>query len=266
MASRSSSQLSHDVESRKAADEPVPARKPRRPVPAARKGSLLPRIARELKSPLRSVRAASQAASRAREGALSRRQEKMLRIITEESTALVCLIEDLLDMAEIESGRIALQFRTCNPLEVARTSLDRQRPRFRRKGVELLDSLPAIGPTVRADEARLRQVFDHLLSSALKFTPRGGRVEIRLARDSRTSSSHPLRSLGICISDTGERLLATDLGSLFEAGRPATSRADGGNGLGLSLARFLVEAHGGEIRAERGPGRENLILFTLPLD
>jgi signal transduction histidine kinase len=188
----------------------------------------------------------------------------MLRIITEESAALVCLIEDLLDMAEIESGRIALRFQSCCLLEVARASLDRQRPRYRQKGVDLVDSLPAICPDVRADAARLRQVFDHLLSSALKFTPRGRRVEVRFGRELQSSRSSATPMLRIGIADTGERIAREDLGSLFEAGRGAAPRAGGANGLGLSLVRFLVEAHGGEIWAESGQSRENVMLFTLP--
>ena len=239
------------------------------PSKGRRKKELLPAISLELKGPLRSIRAASQAVSRARSGTLSRKQERMLRIITEESSALICLIEDLLDMAEIESGKLALMFRRCSVVELARESLLRQRPRFRQKGVELLDSLPALCPMVRADAARLRQVFDYLLSNALRFTPPGGRVEVGLRREAPASSSpRARRSILIAVSDTGDAIPRGDLAGLFDSIRMdacRSPRAGGGNGLGLSFARFLVEAHGGEIWAESGPGSGACLLFSLPI-
>src|SRR4030095_5575446 len=98
-----------------------------------RRRQQLPSTSLELKGPLTSIRSASQAVAKARSGALSRKQERMLRIITEESSALVCLIEDLLDRAKSESGNLALKFRRCSLLERARAALDRQRVRARQK-------------------------------------------------------------------------------------------------------------------------------------
>jgi signal transduction histidine kinase len=240
-----------------------------RPRKSRRNRDLLPSISLELKGPLSSIRSASQAVTKARFGSLSRKQERMLRIITEESSALVCLIEDLLDMAEIESGKLALKFKRCSLTEVARESLDRQRPRFRQKGVELLDSLPALCPLVRTDPPRLRQVFDYLLSNALKFTPPGGRVEVKLQRDDPASRSPRFRqSLLLCITDTGEGIPHDELAGVFGAARAETCRsprASGGNGLGLSFARFMVEAHGGEIWVESGPGPGTSFFFSLPI-
>jgi signal transduction histidine kinase len=242
----------------------------RKPRPAGLRGrrDLLPPISLELKGPLRSIRSASQAVSRARSGTLSRKQERILRIITEESAALVCLIEDLLDMAEIESGKLALNFRRCSIVEAAQASLVRHRSRFRQKGVDLVDSLPALCPPVRADAARLRQVFDYLLSNTLKFTPPGGLVEIKLRQDALScAGSRPRGSILVCISDTGEAIPRGDLAGLFHAARGGVARsprASGGNGLGLSFAKFLVEAHGGEIWAESGSAGV-CFLVSLPL-
>ena len=229
----------------------------------------LPSISLELKGPLTSIRSASQAVAKARSGALSRKQERMLRIITEESSALVCLIEDLLDMAEIESGKLALKFRRCSLMEVARASVDRQRARARQKGIELLDSLPALSPMVLADAPRLRQVFDYLLSNAIKFTPPGGSVELKLCKgepSSRSPRSRPV--LQISVTDTGEGISSDDLAGVFVASRAdscRSPRAGGGNGLGLTFARFLVEAHGGEIWAESAPGTGTSFVFWLPI-
>jgi two-component system phosphate regulon sensor histidine kinase PhoR len=235
---------------------------------SARRGKRdpLPSIALELKGPLTSIRSASQAVARARSGALSRKQERMLRIITEESSALVCLIEDLLDMAEIESGKLALKFRRCSLLELARAAVDRQRVRARQKGIELLDSLPALSPMVLADAPRLRQVFDYLLSNAIKFTPPGGSIELKLRRCEPSSRSP--QALQISVTDTGEGISSDDLAGVFVASRAdscRSPRAGGGNGLGLSFARFLVEAHGGEIWAESAEGAGTSFVFWLPI-
>jgi len=234
-----------------------------------RKRAHLPSISLELRGPLSSIRSASQAVAKARSGALSRKQEKMLRIITEESSALVCLIEDLLDMAEIESGKLALKFRRCSLTEVARASLDRQRPRAREKGIELLDSLPALCPMVQADVPRLRQVFDYLISNAIKFTPPGGSVELKLRKDEPSSRSPRSRqALLISVTDTGEGISGDDLPGVFGTSRAdscCSPRAGGGNGLGLSFARFLVEAHGGEIWAESSGGAGTSFVFSLPI-
>src|SRR5262245_16768725 len=234
-----------------------------------RRRDALPSISLELKGPLSSIRSASQAVAKARAGTLSRKQEKMLRIITEESSALVCLIEDLLDMADIESGKLALKFRLCSPTEVARASLDRQRPRARQKGIELLDSLPALCPMVQADARRLRQIFDYLISNAIKFTPPGGSVELKIRKDELlTRSSRSRQALLVSVSDTGERIPGNELAGVFVTSRADTcrsARAGGGNGLGLSFARFLVEAHGGEIWAESTAGPGATFVFSLPL-
>jgi len=234
-----------------------------------RKREILPSISLELKGPLGSIRSASQAVAKARSGTLSRKQEKVLRIITEECTALVCLIEDLLDMAEIESGKLALKFRRCSLTEVARASLDRQRPRARQKGVELLDSLPALCPMVQADAPRLRQVFDYLICNAIKFTPPGGSVELKLCKDHPSSRpSRARQALLISVTDTGEGIPGDDLARVFGASRAdacGSPRAGGGNGLGLSFARFLVEAHGGEIWAESDAISGTSFIFSLPI-
>ena len=230
------------------------------------RNATLPSISRDLTEPLRAIRSASQAVRRARAGSLSRQQERMLRIITEESSALACLIEDLLDMAEIESGTLTLRFRRCSLVEVARASIERQRPRFQRKGVDLIDSLPARCPAVRADAPRLRQVFDYLLSNALKFTGRGGRVEIKLDAPRHPARLRPALFLSLC--DTGETISAEDLPVVFDAARAGACRSPrtgGGDGLGLSFARFLVEAHGGDIRAEHRPGGGTVFLFSIPI-
>ncbi len=231
------------------------------------KSDFISRVSHELKTPLASIRAASDVIAQAKIGALNPKQEKMLQIITEETGNLVCLIEDLLDMSEIESGRISLKFRRCSLSEVARAALDHFRSRYRQKQVALLESLPAACPQVQADPERIRQVFDNLLSNALKFTPAGGRVELRVRAEEPGDRSGGRRMLQASVSDTGIGIPRKEMERIFEKFHQAESldtRSAGGTGLGLSISKFLVEAHGGEIWVESQPGAGSTFFFSLP--
>jgi len=232
------------------------------------KSDFISRVSHELKTPLASIRAASDVIAQAKIGSVNRKQEKMLQIITEETGNLVGLIEDLLDMSEIESGRISLKFQKCSLSEVARASLDHFRGRYHEKQVALLDSLPAACPHVHADPERIRQVFDNLLSNALKFTPPGGRVELRVKVEEPGDRAGSRRMLRASVSDTGTGIPRKELERIFEKFHQAESlntRTAGGTGLGLSISRFLVEAHGGEIWVESRPGAGSTFHFSLPL-
>jgi len=232
------------------------------------KSDFISRVSHELKTPLASIRAASDIIAQAKIGALNHKQEKMLRIITQETGNLVCLIEDLLDMSEIESGRISLSFRRCSLADAARASLDHFRGRYRQKQVALLDSLPPACPHVHADPGRIRQVFDNLLSNALKFTPAGGRVELRVIAEERGDRTGGRRMLQASVSDTGVGIQRRELERIFDKFHQAESlntRAAGGAGLGLSISKFLVEAHGGEIWVESQPGAGSTFFFSLPI-
>jgi len=231
------------------------------------KSDFLSRVSHELKTPLSSIRAASDVIAQAKIGALNRKQEKMLRIITEETGNLVCLIEDLLDVSEIESGKIELRFRRCLLTEAARASLEHFRGRYREKGVALDESLAPDCPPVQADPRRLRQVFDNLLSNALKFTPAGGRVALVAKIGDRDQKEEKRRMVQASVSDTGIGIAPKDLERIFDRFHQTenlNTRVAGGSGLGLSISRFLVQAHGGELWVESHPGAGSTFFFTLP--
>ena len=232
------------------------------------KSDFISRVSHELKTPLASIRAATDVIAQAKIGALNRKQEKMLQIITEETGNLVGLIEDLLDMSELESGRLSLKFQRCSLTDVARASLEPFRVRYHQKGVALLESLPAACPHVHADPVRIRQVFENLLSNALKFTPPGGRVELKVKVEEASDSTGGRRLLRASVSDTGVGIPRKELERIFEKFHQAESlntRTAGGTGLGLSISKFLVEAHGGEIWVESRPGTGSTFYFSLPV-
>ncbi|PYS99674.1 MAG: hybrid sensor histidine kinase/response regulator [Acidobacteria bacterium] len=171
------------------------------------------------------------------------------------------LIEDVLDMSRIITGKVRLDVRPVEPVAVVEQAIEIVRPTAEAKGVKLSSKLePEAGP-ISGDDSRLQQVIWNLLSNAIKFTPKGGSVEVRLAR----VDSH----VEITVSDTGEGIDPAFLPFAFDRFRQAignSSRPHGGLGLGLAIVRHLVELHGGKVDAESaGPGNGSVFTVSLPI-
>jgi signal transduction histidine kinase/ActR/RegA family two-component response regulator len=171
------------------------------------------------------------------------------------------LIDDLLDMNRMVSGKLRLEIRDTDLARVVAEGLDAVRPVAGEKGVAL-DRRGVDGPCpVRADPDRLQQVVWNLLNNAVKFTPAGGRVDVTLGR---TDGS----AVAIQVRDTGRGIASEFLPHVFDRFRQADAsmtRRHGGLGLGLSLVRELVELHGGSVRAESaGPDRGSRFTVALP--
>jgi PAS domain S-box-containing protein len=171
------------------------------------------------------------------------------------------LISDILDVSRIVSGKLHLEVR---PLELASTiaaALDTVRPSADAKGVTLVSTLEPVAMPVSGDPDRLQQVVWNLLANAIKFTPRGGRVELRLRR----ANTHA----EIVVQDTGPGIPRAFLPHVFERFRQAdgsSTRAHGGLGLGLAIVRHLVEAHGGTVRADNvTEGTGSVFTVRLPV-
>jgi signal transduction histidine kinase len=171
------------------------------------------------------------------------------------------LIEDLLDVSRIISGKLRLDLRPVDLLVVVQAAIEVVRPTAENKGVRIqaiLDPLP--GP-VSGDPGRLQQIVWNVLANAIKFTPKGGRVQVRLER----VNSH----VEIVVSDTGIGIKPEFKPYVFERFRQAdasSSRSYGGLGLGLAIVRHLVDLHGGTVRAESaGEGQGATFVIGLPL-
>jgi signal transduction histidine kinase len=133
-------------------------------------------------------------------------------------------------------------------------------PLAKEKGITLEETLPQDLPPVEADRAKLRRILLNLLSNALKFTQKGGRVEVRAERED--------KHVRISVSDTGVGIAPEDVDRLFDKYAQARSRAtrgEKGTGLGLYITRQLVELHGGEIKVESKLGKGSTFTFTLPI-
>jgi len=186
--------------------------------------------------------------------------ERALQSIHENATRQARLVDELLDFSRLQSGRLSLDFEKCDLRRLLRGVVESLIPSAAARGINL-DLEPIPGVQLRGDPRRLEQVFFNVLGNALKFSDSGGRVTIRATADEET--------VQVRITDTGAGIDPSFLPFVFERfrqGERATSRQYGGVGLGLSIARELVEAHGGRIAAEsEGQGRGATFVITLPL-
>ncbi len=171
------------------------------------------------------------------------------------------IVEDLLDVSRIITGKLRLDVRPLNPASLIETAIETVRPAAEARGVRIQKMIEAGIGAVAADPARMQQVVWNLLSNAIKFTPRGGRVEVRVER----VDSH----VEISVRDDGAGIEAEFLPYVFDRFSQAdmsSTRKHGGLGLGLAIVRHLVELHGGTVAAEsEGAGHGSTFKVTLPL-
>ena len=184
-----------------------------------------------------------------------------LRQIRQSARVLLALIDDLLDLARLDRGALTLDLRPVSLSEVLQRSLDTVRLMAEARGVVLiLAPLPEPMAPLRADPLRLQQVLWNLLSNAIHFTPQRGRVVVRVDRE-------PERYL-ISVEDDGIGIPESELPHVFERFRQvdgSATRAHAGMGIGLALARSLVELHGGAIWASSVVGQGSRFTFALPI-
>jgi len=182
-------------------------------------------------------------------------------MIERSTKTLAQLIDDLLDASRIIAGKLTFETRPLELRPVIDAAFEAASPAAEAKGILLERSLPGPLPPVAGDPGRLQQVVGNLLANAVKFTPEGGRVEVRLARSG--SIAH------ITISDTGSGISPEFLPFIFERFRQAdttSTRKQKGLGLGLAIARQIVQLHGGTIEASSaGEGRGSTFTVKLPL-
>jgi PAS domain S-box-containing protein len=188
-------------------------------------------------------------------------QAKALDTIERNARAQAHLIDDLLDVSRIVTGKLRMDVRPSDPISFIDAAVEAVRPAAEAKGVRVQKVMDTGAVSIPGDPVRLQQVVWNLLSNAIKFTPRGGRVQIRSER----VNSH----LEIVVSDTGQGIPAEFLPHVFDRFRQAdqkTSRQHGGMGLGLAIVRHLVELHGGTVRATSdGVGQGATFTVQLPI-
>jgi PAS domain S-box-containing protein len=222
------------------------------------KDEFLGTLSHELRTPLNAILGWTQVLRR---GGRPEHVAPALEVIERNARTLTQLVDDLLDVSQIVTGRLRLQM---EPLCVDRILDDVLRavqPAADARGLHVFCDVRPGTPPVMADAARLQQVAWNLLSNAVKFTPHGGRVSIGIAR----TDDH----VGFSVEDTGEGIPPEFLPHVFDRftqADPSASRQHGGLGLGLAVVRHLVELHGGQVRAEsEGEGRGSRFTVLLPV-
>lgn len=213
-------------------------------------------VSHELRTPLTSLKALTESL---RGGALDEPEtaRRFLGHIETEVDALTELVAELLELARIESQQVPLLRAPNDPCEILQKGAERLRLQAERAGLSLMVEFEPALPLIQADPPRLEQVLVNLIHNAVKFTPRGGSIQV--------SAKRADRAVEFSVSDTGIGIAEENISRIFERFyKTDPARNKSGTGLGLAIAKHLVEAHGGRIGVESREGKGSRFYFTIP--
>jgi len=218
---------------------------------------LVATVAHELKSPLTSLRMAVHLCVEEAAGPLSDTQADLLHAARQDCERLQSIIDDILDLARIQSGRLELRREPLYGEELVVAVVDAHRPAALERGIQLSPVVLPDGPKVLGDRERLELVLGNFVTNALRHTPDAGRIDVRCAADGAV--------LRFEVEDTGEGIPPEYQARVFDRFFRVPGRSTKGSGLGLAIAREIVQAHDGAIGVSSEPGRGSCFWFTLPL-
>jgi len=225
-----------------------------------RKTDFISSVSHELRTPLTSVKGYAAILLEEKLGKLPQAAKERLEKINRHSDELVHMVNDLLDIARIESGRQAMKMEERDLKTIVASAADLIAIQCKNKNIELVTDIAKDLPPVVADRSQLERVFINLLGNAVKFTPEKGKITIKAAAEGNV--------IRVDVSDTGIGIPQESLPMLFEefyrVDNPINQQVKG-TGLGLSLVRHIVEAHKGKIWLESKPGKGSTFSFTLPV-
>lgn len=222
------------------------------------KRGVISTVSHQLKTPLTSLQMSIHLLLEEKLGSLNEKQVELLMAAREDSDRLVNIITDLLDLSRIESEKAGLSLTTHSPSALVRDSIDPFLIEAKDKGITVAYEVPDSLPDVLVDSVRIKNVFDNLLSNALRFTMPGGRVTIRAHEEG--------GFVRFSVEDTGAGIPAEHIANLFDRFyRVPGQEKQSGVGLGLSIVKEIVEAHGGEVSVRSEQGKGSIFEFTLPL-
>ncbi len=224
------------------------------------KSEFLANMSHELRTPLNAIIGFSEVLAEGMFGEVNDKQAEYLADILESGRHLLSLINDILDLSKIEAGRMELEPSSFNLPAAIENTLILVRERAQRRDIRLARSVDDRLGTIRADERKVKQVLLNLLSNALKFTPEGGKVDVRARANGGVAE--------VSVADTGVGISPEDQQAVFEEFRQvgASSKKSEGTGLGLAISRKLIELHGGRLWLESALGAGSTFTFTLPLE
>ena len=228
------------------------------------KSQFLANMSHELRTPLNSIIGFSRVILKGIDGPITDMQQQDLTAIYNSGQHLLGLINDILDLARIEAGKMELNFEEVGLGEMVTSVLSTAKGLVKEKPIQLAQRVPSNMPTIRGDTMRVRQIFINLLSNASKFTEEGTITVETMVQRSPTGKMEAL----INVIDTGPGITPEDQEKLFKAFSQvdgSATRKTGGSGLGLSICANLVQLHGGRIGVHSDPGGGSTFWFTLPL-
>jgi PAS domain S-box-containing protein len=223
------------------------------------KSEFLTNMSHELRTPLHTVIGFSELLAEETQGPLNVDQTRFIQHIHKDAQHLLALINEILDLSKIEAGKMELSRETIDLNGVIEDAVSTIHPQCSAKSIHIRIRAPG-AIFVNGDRLRLRQILYNLLSNAVKFTLEGGRIRVDITRDSGFAE--------ISVNDTGIGIPEHEHKSIFDKFHQVAPAATGlreGTGLGLPITKQLVEAHGGQIRLESGPGKGSRFIFTIPL-
>lgn len=226
------------------------------------KSEFLAHVSHELRTPMASIQEGTHLLLDEIPGPLTQDQRTTLRIMSDSGRRLMYLISTILDLSKMEAGMMEYRFAPTDLKRIADVSVNKIRLLADAKQVRLQVDAPVERHWVRADSARIEQVLDNLLSNALKYSPEGAVVRLHM------TAGREDGLLSVAVMDAGPGVPAEEVPHIFERfyqGRTKTRHASVGSGLGLALAKKVVEAHGGRIWVESEVGKGTTVRFILRL-
>ena len=225
------------------------------------KSDFISLVSHELRTPLTSIIGFVSFILDGKAGAINDRQRNSLARVQRQSKRLAALINDLLDISRIESGRIQMDQTPIPVLEIVTQRIEEIRPQADEKSIQLALTAPESVPDILGDEARMGQVFTNLIGNAIKFTPNNGEVSVEIEADGNL--------LHVEVIDTGPGIPPEERQKIFDKFyqlSDISTRQQGGSGLGLSISKSIVEAHGGKLWIDDGnQGKGSNFQFVLPV-
>jgi len=260
--------LRQEVTERKRAEEAARQSKRSAEIASRSKSEFLANMSHELRTPLNHIIGFTELVLDQHHGELNEIQSDYLNDVHTSSQHLLSLINDILDLSKIESGKLELQLSQTNIRDLLTNSTVMFKEKSMKHGIQLKVRLDDIPNAITADERKLKQVVYNLLSNAVKFTPDGGQVFLEASLC--TLNGTDKKGIGMQVTDTGIGLSKENLERIFnpfEQVEQSSSRRYQGTGLGLSLTRQLVELHGGSIWADSpGEGQGSSFHVVIPLN
>ena len=221
------------------------------------KNDLVATVAHEFRTPLTSLRMAIHLCLEEVVGPLTGKQAELLHAAREDCERLQTIVDDLLDLSKLQSGRVVLERRWVATREVVDAGLAPHRAGAEERGVRLTGTCEPGAEQVEVDPERLQLVLSNLVANAVRHTPGGGEVAVRVRRED-------ARRVRFEVVDTGEGIAPEHQARVFDKFYRVPGAASGSAGLGLSISREILQAHGGELGLTSEPGRGSTFWFTLP--